>query len=130
MSRNNMIVGIALLGGLAAFLFSRKSAAAPAYAMSPVTGGTLAPPQAVPGSMAPTVSQTSAAAAIWANFTPSAGPTSGYVNFPSGSQSAALFLPWATDSAGNNYTMWAAQIYLVSPTPDMQGNYAARLLGS
>lgn len=131
MARNNMMLGLAVVGALALYLFSKKSAAAtaaPSYVMSPVTGVT--PPQAVPGSMAPTVSQTSAAAAIWANLTPSSGPTSGYVNFPTGSQAAALFLPWATDSAGNNYTMWSAQIYLVNLTPDSQGNYTAKLLGT
>jgi len=123
--------------GLAALLLLNRKASAAASSSSsssrsPVltTTPVILPPAAVPGAMAPTATTTSVSAAIWQNLTPSAGPTSGYVNFPTGSQAAALFLPWAGDSAGNAYTMWAGQIYIVDMNADADGNYPAKRLGT
>jgi hypothetical protein len=140
MARDNaglMLGAAVVLGGL--WLLSTRKAAAAGAAPSPATPFSptpfvvpnIAPPTPVPGVIAPTGSQVTATQAIWSNLTPSTGPSSGYVNFPAGSQAAAVFLPWAYDSAGNYYTQWAGQIYLVNVAqPDMMGNYAARLLGS
>lgn len=130
-SNANMLLGAAVLIGGAYFLLSKKaSAATPGVAPAPASSPFLAPAP-VPGSIAPTGSQVTAAQAIWANLTATTGPYSGYVNFPSGSQAAAAFLPWATDTAGNYYTQWAGQIYIVGVTqPDSNGNYPAKLLGT
>lgn len=131
MARNSasMIAGAAaLIGGLYWFTTRKASAAtvAPVLPSSP-----FAPPAPVPGAIAPTGSQVTASAAIWSNLTATTGPTSGYVNFPSGSQAAAAFLPWATDGAGNYYTQWAGQIYIVGVGfTDSNGNYTAKLLGT
>jgi len=136
-----MMLGYLIAGGLLA-LFVKKAAAktpAPAPAApAPYNPFPLpAPIDAVdaaageiPGSMAPAVGPVTAAAAIWSNLTPTSAPSGGYVNFPSGSQSGVIFLPWATDSAGNLYTQWAGQIYIVNPNTDFLGNLSARLLGS
>jgi hypothetical protein len=133
MARNNanMLLGAAVLIGGAYFLLSKKAAGAtPAAATVPASSPFL-PPAPVPGSIAPTGSQITAAQAIWQNLTTTTGPYSGYVNFPTGSQAAAAFLPWATDTAGNYYTQWAGQIYIVGVTqPDSNGNYPAKLLGT
>jgi len=138
------MLGYAVFGAAALFFFSKKAGAAPRPAGGsgaavlpttpvPIPGPIMSPvePFEIPATMAPAVGPVTAAAAIWQNLTPISGPSSGFVNFPSGSQSAALFLPWATDGAGNNYTMWAGQIYIVNTdTPDLAGNYYSRLLGS
>ena len=117
------------LGVAALLLLNRKAAAAtPA---GPAGSAQILPPAPVPGSLAPTGPQVTAAAAIWQNLTAAGGPTTGHVNLPTGSQPAALFLPWATDGAGNTYTMWAGQIYIVNvDNPDLEGNYSSRLLGT
>jgi len=129
-NRNAIIGGAILLGGLW-WLMSQKASAAPATAVIPAAGGGVSPPQPVPGNIAPTGSTLSATNAIWANLTSTTGPNTGYVNFPTGSQAAAAFLPWATDSAGNYYTQWAGQIFIVGVAqPDSNGNYTAKLLGT
>jgi len=133
-SNANLMLGAAVLIGGAYLFLSRKAAAANAATpMYPVSGGTVnfSPPAPVPGAIAPTGSQVTAAQAIWQNLTATTGPYAGFVNFPSGSQAAAAFLPWATDTAGNYYTQWAGQIYLVGVAqPDSNGNYPAKLLGT
>lgn len=130
-SNRNMWIGLGVLGLFGWYLYSRNASAAAATGLPVATGGGgLAPPAPVPGSAAPTTSQITAAQAIWQNLTTINSPTSGFVNFPSGSQAAAALLPFATDGAGNSYTQWAGVIYIVSSTPDGQGNYSAKLLGS
>jgi hypothetical protein len=134
-NNSNLLLGAAVLIGGGYFLLSRKAQASSAPAIMPTAstgpGLQIRPPQPVPASFAPTGSQVTAAQAIWSNLTPTTGPYSGYVNFPSGSQAAATFLPWATDDSGNYYTQWAGQIYIVGVTlPDPSGNYPAKLLGS
>lgn len=133
-SNANMLLGAAVLIGGGFWLMSKKAAAANAATpLYPASGGTVnfTPPAPVPGTIAPTGSQITAAQAIWQNLTPTTGPNTGFVNFPTGSQAASAFLPWATDSAGNYYTQWAGQIYLVGVAqPDSSGNYAAKLLGT
>lgn len=75
---------------------------------------------------APTASQVSSQSSLWANLVPTSAPvSSGYVNFPSGSQAAAVLLPWRTDGAGNFYVTWAGTVYAVGLTPDQYGNYTA-----
>jgi len=124
------IVGAIGLIGLLYWYSTRKaSAATPGPTVLP--SNPLSPPAPIPAVLAPTGSQVTAAAAIWSNLTPTTGPTSGYVNFPSGSQAAAAFLPWATDGSGNYYTQWAGQIYIVGVGyTDASGNYTAKLLGT
>jgi hypothetical protein len=125
-----MVLGAAILLGGAYFLLTKKASAATPSVTLPA-GSPISPPMPVPGAIAPTGSQVTAAQAIWQNLTSTTGPNTGFVNFPSGSQAAAAFLPWATDSAGNYYTQWAGQIYLVGVAqPDSSGNYAAKLLGT
>jgi hypothetical protein len=132
-SGSNTLLGLAVLAGGAYYLLSRKAAAAtpilgPQVTLPPTI---VTPPMPVPGAIAPTGSQITAAQAIWSNLTPTTGPSMGYVNFPSGSQAAAAFLPWATDGSGNYYTQWAGQIYIVGVAQlDSNGNYTAKLLGS
>lgn len=137
-SLTGAMVGFGLLAGLYFFL-TRKASATTVTSPGGVTtttypagGGTVvvSAPQPVPGSIAPVGSQISAAAAIWQNLTPMTGPQQGYVNFPSGTQAAAALLPFAVDELGNAYTKWAGQLYIVTLTPDAQGNFSAKLLGS
>lgn len=108
-------------------LSTRKAAATASAGPPAVSPGS---PSRVPGAIAPTGSQTNVTQAIWSNLTPMQGPSSGYVNFPSGSQAASALQQWATDDSGNWYTQWSGQIYLVDWVPDPDGNYDARLLGS
>jgi hypothetical protein len=138
-SGSNMLLGAGVLAGAAYLLLSRRAQASMVsgniqggtVSFKPTPGGLVAPPAPVPGSFAPVGSQVTAAQAIWANLTPTTGPYSGYVNFPSGSQAAATFLPWAIDDSGNYYTQWAGQIYIVGVTaPDASGNYPSKLLGT
>jgi hypothetical protein len=138
-SNANMVLGAAVLLGAGYFVLLRRSQASMVsgnvqggtVSFKPTPGGLVAPAAPVPGSFAPVGSQVTAAQAIWGNLTPTTGPYSGYVNFPSGSQAAATFLPWATDDSGNYYTQWAGQIYIVGVTqPDMMGNYYSKLLGT
>lgn len=141
MARGNsgLMLGYLIAGGLLAMLLAKKAVAkTPAPAPAPYNPFPLPAPSAVdvaagevPATMAPAVGPVTAAAAIWSNLTPTSPPASGgFVNFPSGSQSDSVFLPWATDSAGNLYTQWAGQIYIVNATGDFLGNLNARLLGS
>lgn len=119
-----LIGAAAVLGGLY-FLLTRKAHA------TATPGPAIAPPSMAPGAIAPTGSQITAAAAIWQNLTPTTGPYAGFVNFPTGSQAPAAFLSWATDGAGNYYTEWAGQIYIVGVGyTDANGNYTAKLLGT
>lgn len=132
MARNSqmMVAGIGLIGLLYWYSTRKASAATPVFPNAS-SGLSIAPPAPVPGSFAPTGSAVTAAAAVWANLAPTSGPTTGYVNFPTGSQAAAAFLPWATDGAGNYYTQWAGQIYIVGVGyTDPNGNYTAKLLGT
>ncbi len=127
-SSGTLIAAIAVIGG-ALWYTTRKASAASGATVLP--SSPFSPPAPVPGVLAPTGSQITAAAAVWQNLTATTGPNSGYVNFPSGSQAAAALLPWATDGAGNYYTQWAGQIYIVGVGyTDSSGNYTAKLLGT
>lgn len=131
MANRNTLIGAALVLGAGYWLLSRKASAGTAAPGPPAGAAAISPPAPVPGTIAPTGSTYTAAQAIWGNLTETTGPNTGYVNFPTGSQAASLFLPWATDGAGNYYTQWAGQIYLVNVAqPDSTGNYPAKLLGS
>lgn len=126
---SGMVVALLALAGGYWYLTRNKAAAATPGAVLP--SNPLSPPAPAPGVLAPTGSQITAASAVWSNLTPTTGPTSGYVNFPSGSQAAAAFLPWATDGSGNYYTQWAGQIFIVGVgSTDSNGNYTAKLLGT
>jgi hypothetical protein len=128
-SSGTLIGVIGLIGGMLWYTTRKASAATSLPSVLP--SNPLAPPAPIPGAFAPTGSQITAAAAIWSNLAATSGPTSGYVNFPTGSQAAAAFLPWATDGAGNYYTQWAGQIYIVGVGyTDANGNYTAKLLGT
>lgn len=140
-SRSNpdLLIGAVVVLGGGYWLLNRRAQASMVsgnvqggtVTFQPTPGGMVAPPQPVPGAIAPTGSQVTAAQAVWGNLTSTTGPTDGFVNFPSGSQAASIFLPWATDGSGNYYTQWAGQIYIVGVAyRDMMGNYAAKLLGT
>lgn len=120
MARQNnvgILIGAAVLLGGWYFLSSRKASATP-------PPGAAGGPSLLPGSMATTSGALSATNAIWQNLTPTTGPDTGFVNFPSGSQAAAGLLQWATDGQGNYYTEWAGHIYLIDVAQrDGQGNY-------
>lgn len=75
---------------------------------------------------APTSTQVAQQGSIWANLKalPSSPYSSGYVNFPSGSQAAAALLPWRTDGV-NYFTNWAGVVYSVPVETDAYGNYTA-----
>lgn len=128
MARSNvgLLIGVGVVVG-GYFLLTRKATAAPAVQITSPTATGIMPsaPQPVPGSAATTAGALTATNAIWANLTPTTGPYSGYVNFPTGSQAAAGLLQWATDPAGNYYTQWAGHIYAVNVAqPDANGNYS------
>jgi hypothetical protein len=127
------LLAVVGLVGAALWYATRNKASAASTPVFPnaSSGLNIAPPAPVPASFAPTGSQVTATSAIWANLTPTTGPNTGYVNLPTGSQPAAAFLPWATDGAGNYYTQWAGQIYIVGVGyTDPSGNYTAKLLGT
>ena len=140
-----LIVGGVALGGLLLWMFSKSSAASAATLAAGTAGSgpanlpgpTLAPitlPSGIysaGGSLyqsalpAPTSAQVSQQGAIWANLQPTSAPvSSGWVNFPSGSQAAASLLPWRTDGS-NFYTNWAGVVFAVPLTADQYGNYTA-----
>lgn len=124
MAKSNMGYVLGGVGLLALYFFmtQKKATAATGGQVTLPVGG----PAAVPGSMATTAGALSATNAIWSNLTPTTGPYSGFVNFPTGSQAAAGLLQWATDGVGNYYTQWAGHIYLVNVAqPDSSGNYPA-----
>lgn len=74
---------------------------------------------------AATVAQVASQGSIWSNLQPTSAPaSSGWVNFPSGSQAAVALLPWRTDGV-NFYTQWAGVVYAVPVTTDQAGNYTA-----
>lgn len=138
-SSGNLLIGAVVVLGGGYFLLNRKAQASMVSGnvqggtvnFTPTPGGLISAPQPVPGAIAPTGSQITAAQAIWQNLTSTTGPNTGFVNFPSGSQAASAFLPWATDGSGNYYTQWAGQIYIVGVAqPDSSGNYDAKLLGT
>lgn len=129
-SNSGAVVGIAIAAGGLWYLMTRKAGAA-TPAVQITSPGVVGAPAAVPGALAPTASTLTATQAVWANLTVTTGPTSGYVNFPTGSQAPAGFLSWATDGSGNYYTQWAGQIYIVDvAAPDANGNYPAKQLGT
>jgi hypothetical protein len=125
------------IGGFALFKSRSASAAVPALPGGaaaqplltsgaiglPIQAGTQNIPE-LPGSMAPTANDVTTAASYWANMAPAQELTSGYINFPSGSQSAAALFPVRVDVYGSPYVQWAGNLYILTG-PDSSGNYSA-----
>lgn len=133
-----------ILGGGAAVLFfinARQASATPAPTPSG-SGGTLPPPapsglpiQAgtqnipeLPASMAPTAPELTASGSFWDNLQPVASLSSGYINFPSGAQSAAALFPARMDASGNYYVQWSGLVYVLG-NQDSSGNWPAQAVG-
>lgn len=150
-SKNMLVVGAVAAGGFLLYLFSKSATASAANAATSLAPGaagggvdltsiglpaglyTGAVGSSPSGSTpiyqstlpAPTVSQVAGQSAIWSNLQPTTPlGSSGYVNFPSGSQAAVALLPWRTDGV-NFYTNWAGVVFAVPPATDQMGNYTA-----
>lgn len=146
-----LTVGGIALGGFLLYSLTRKASASQAQtdaqaavsANNPVLGAPLAlSPISLPSGIyegagsgegalyqsslpAPTSQQVAQQGGIWSNLQPTSAPSSsGWVNFPSGSQAAVALLPWRTDGV-NFFVSWAGQVYAVPVTTDAQGNYTA-----
>lgn len=89
----------------------------------PIQAGTRILPE-LPGSMAPTATSIGSAADYWSRMAPVQGYSSGYINFPSGSQAAAALFPVRADVYGSPYVQWAGNLYILVG-PDASGNYTA-----
>lgn len=89
----------------------------------PIQAGTTNIPE-LPAAGAVTASGVSNAQAFWNTLAPGQPITSGYVNFPSGTQAAATFFQIANDSYGSAYVQWAGAVYILTG-PDVSGNYTA-----
>lgn len=132
---NRTLIMVGLAGaGLYLMLKSKASAADSngqvvniplntAYGNLPIQQGTQNIPE-LPGNMAPTSNNINTAAQYWANMAPVQGFSSGYINFPSGSQAAAALFPVRADVYGSPYVQWAGQLYILMG-PDSSGNYNA-----
>lgn len=95
----------------------------PGPAGLPMQSGTQTIPE-LPGAEAPTATQINTAAGFWNTLTPGDSLTSGYLNFPSGAQSAAALFPIRYDGYGSPYTQWAGKVFILTG-PDASGNYTA-----
>lgn len=89
----------------------------------PIQAGTQNIPE-LPGSGAITSMQVTDANSFWNSLSPGASMSSGYINFPSGSQAAATLFPTRYDSYGSPYVQWAGAAYILIG-PDSSGNYTA-----
>jgi hypothetical protein len=128
-------LGLLGLGGLALFKSRTASAATfpslpgsapaqPAGAIGlPIQAGTQNIPE-LPGEKAPTASQVQSAGPFWDTLTPGTGPSSGYINFPSGTQAAAALFQVRNDGYGSPYVQWAGLTWILTG-PDASGNYTA-----
>jgi hypothetical protein len=118
--KRNLTIWIGLGGLLWWLLSKRASAATPATAVTMPT-----PPGALPPiAPAPTASQVSAASTLFDSLPDAQGPDGGYVIFPSGSMSAAAFLPFKQGPGGATYTTWAGGVFSIQ-SANADGNYPA-----
>jgi len=145
-SNRSLIFGGLLIAG--AVYFVRKAAAttaAPASApalpspaqpslttvgpvsLLPIQAGTQNIPE-LPASMAPTTAEMESSVSLWDNLQPVPGLTSGYINFPSGAQSAAALFPARMDSSGQYYVQWGGLVYVLG-SQDGSGNWPAQPVG-
>lgn len=126
------LIGAGALAGY--FLLSRKASASEATTPNgaamlmpstgfPIQAGTQNIPE-LPGSMAPTATQFTDAASFWTTLGTGDALSSGYVNFPSGSQAAAAAFQTRYDPYGSAYVQWAGRVYILTG-PDSMGNYTA-----
>ena len=132
-------VWLALVGAGAYALLRSKSAAAstPTLAapagppnpgavltsLRPIQAGTQNIPE-LPSTLAVTQSQVSGAASFWDTLLQGPAFDSGWINFPSGSQSAATLFQTRYDTYGSPYVQWAGLTYILTG-PDSSGNYTA-----
>jgi hypothetical protein len=93
----------------------------------PIQAGTQNIPE-LPATMAPTAPEIGSSVSLWDNLTPVPGLTSGYINFPSGAQSAAALFPTRMDSSGQYYVQWAGLVYVLG-SQDGSGNWPAQAVG-
>lgn len=132
-------LGLLGLGGFA--LFKSQSAAAQGTATQPavpvganpggllsslqlpIQAGTLNIPE-LPATMAVTAPQVSGAVSFWDTLNVGSSMSSGYINFPSGSQAAATLFQTRYDQYGSPYVQWAGLTYILTG-PDVSGNYTA-----
>lgn len=135
-NNSRWVVGAGIVGLMAWMLLRNKASAAESSTIMPngglLTSGAIGLPiqqgtqniPELPGSMAPTSSSIGTAAQYWANMAPLQGFSSGYINFPSGSQAAAALFPVRADVYGSPYVQWAGNLYILLG-PDSSGNYNA-----
>lgn len=152
-TKQRLIVGGVIGGGLLLWMLSKASAAnaanAAAASLGPAggtpasaAGSSILSPVSLPSGIyedagsgtgafyqstlpAPTATQVAQQGSIWSNLQPTSAPaSSGWVNFPSGSQAAVALLPWRTDGV-NFFVQWAGVVYAVPVTTDQYGNYTA-----
>lgn len=140
---NSMMLWLGLLGLGGFALFKSRSAAAQSPAGGSPAGGILSAPittvgpvsllpiQAgtqnipeLPGSMAVTAPTVQGALSFWDTLNPGGSMSSGYINFPSGSQVAATLFQTRYDGYGSPYVQWAGLTYILTG-PDVSGNYSA-----
>lgn len=123
---------IAGAGLLAYLLWPRSSSAAtgavssmlpPPSGVLPIQAGTQNIPE-LPGVMAPTAGAITGANNFWNSLGGGGSLSSGWINFPSGSQSAAALFQIRYDVYGSPYIQWAGQVYILTG-PDSMGNYTA-----
>lgn len=120
------LIGAGVIGGY--FLLTRKASASEvttpngAALLMPPSGRM--PPAGLPGAMAPTATEFTDAASFWTTLGAGDPLSSGYVNFPSGSQAAAAAFQTRYDPYGSAYVQWAGSVYILIG-PDSMGNYTA-----
>lgn len=127
------LIGAGVIGGY--FLLTRKASASeattpngaallmPPSGRLPIQTGTYNIPE-LPGAMAPTATEFTDAASFWTTLGAGDPLSSGYVNFPSGSQAAAAAFQTRYDPYGSAYVQWAGSVYILIG-PDSMGNYTA-----
>lgn len=94
----------------------------------PIQAGTVNIPE-LPASMAPTTGELQSSGSLWDTLMPVDPRTSGYINFPGGSQAAAATFRYGNtrvDTQGNTYVQWAGITYQLGPQ-DASGNWPAML---
>ena len=139
MSDRNLPLLIGAAGALAAlFFFSKKAAAATAAAPAGSPGAASLPgpvfqamtlPELAPG-LAPTSQAIAASGSFWDSLEPTSALSSGYINFPSGTQVGAATFRFGltrTDALGNYYVQWAGETYELG-SQDAAGNWPATLV--
>lgn len=97
----------------------------------PIQAGTVNIPE-LPATMAPTTEQIQQSGTLWDTLMPVDPKTSGYINFPGGSQAAAATFRYGNtrvDTQGNTYVQWAGITYQLGPQ-DASGNWPAIMASS